>query len=327
MKQYDLIVIGDLVADIIMPVTKLPLRPNEHGWADGLFIELGGACTTLVAARRFDLSIATLAMLGDDSYGQQVTQMLADEGVDVTFVETLEGRQTVLCVVVTDKAGQHVFLGIKDGKPPEHCPPPWKEIVPQARSLFTNGYTLRDLLNPHDVLDLLEIARKQKIPIFFDPGPSIENLGDDILTQVLKLTDILLLTIEEAEYLVNDKGAKAATALRTFGPPVVVLKAGAEGCYVAAEELDIHHPGFDVEVVDTVGAGDAFVAAFIAGYLRGGDWRECAALANAMGAAVVATQGAGRCVPDFEQIVKILGDDPAGRLIKDLVPTSDTFQK
>ena len=144
-----------------------------------------------------------------------LAEILADEGVDVTFVETLKGRQTVLCVVVTDKAGQHVFLGIKDDKPPEHCPPSWKEIVPQARSLFTNGYTLRDLLNPHDVLDLLEIARKQKIPIFFDPGPSIEYFGDDILTQVLKLTDILLLTIEEAKYLVNDKGAKAAIALRT----------------------------------------------------------------------------------------------------------------
>lgn len=321
MKQYDLIVIGDLVADIIMPVNKLPLMPNEHDWADGLFTELGGACTTMVAARRVDLSIATLAMLGDDSYGQQVTQMLADEGVDVSHVKAMKGRQTVLCVVVTDKAGQHVFLGIKDDKPPERCPPSWKEIVLQTRSLFTNGYTLRDLLNPHDVLDLLQLARKQKIPIFFDPGPSIEYLGDDILAQVLKLTDILLLTTEEAKYLVKYKGAEAATTLRTFGPPVVVLKAGAEGCYVAAEDIVIHHPGFDVEVVDTVGAGDAFVAAFIAGYLRQGDWRECAALANAMGGAVVATQGAGRCVPDAGQIAKILGDDPARRLIRGLVPT------
>ena len=52
MKRYDLIVIGDLGDDIIMPVNKLPLRPDEHDWADGLFTELGGSCTTLVAARR-----------------------------------------------------------------------------------------------------------------------------------------------------------------------------------------------------------------------------------------------------------------------------------
>jgi sugar/nucleoside kinase (ribokinase family) len=85
---------------------------------------------------------------------------------------------------------------------------------------------------------------------------------------------------------------------------------------VATGDETIHHPGFDVEVVDTVGAGDSFVAAFIAGYLRQGSWRECAALANAMGAAVVATQGAGRCVPDATKIIEILGDDPARRLVK-----------
>lgn len=321
MKRYDLIVIGDLVADIIMPVTKLPLRPNEHDWADGLFTELGGACTTLVAGKRMHLSIAPLAMLGDDSYGQQVLQMLAGEGVDITFVEAMKDRQTVLCVVVTDKSGQHVFLGIKDNKPPEHCPPSWKEIIPQTRSLFTNGYTLRDLLDPGDVLDLLRLTRKENIPIFFDPGPSIEYLNEDTLSQVLELTDILLLTSEEAAYLVDDEGAEAATALRALGPPVVVLKAGADGCYVATGDSDIHHPGFDVEVVDTVGAGDAFVAAFISGTLRGGDWRDCAALANAMGAAVAATQGAGRCVPHIGQIAMILGDDPAKRLIEDLVPS------
>ena len=320
MKPYDLVIIGDLVADIILPVNQLPLRPNNHDWADGLFTELGGACTTLVAAKRVNLSIAALAMLGDDSYGQQVIQMLVDEGVDVTHVVAKKDRQTVLCVVVTDKAGQHVFLGIKDDKPPERCPADWKEVIHQTRTLFTNGYTLRDLLHPDDVLELIHLGRQQEIPVFFDPGPSIAFLDDETLGNVLRATDVLLLTTEEAHHLVNGSGAEAAAALRAFGPPVVVLKAGAEGCYVATGDETIHHPGFDVEVVDTVGAGDSFVAAFIAGYLRQGSWRECAALANAMGAAVVATQGAGRCVPDATKIIEILGDDPARRLVKGVAP-------
>jgi sugar/nucleoside kinase (ribokinase family) len=95
----------------------------------------------------------------------------------------------------------------------------------------------------------------------------------------------------------------------------VVLKAGPDGCYVATEESSIHQPGYDVEVVDTVGAGDSFSAAFVAGYLHDGDWRECAALANAMGAAVVATQGAGRRVPEAARILELLGNDTAARLL------------
>ena len=315
MKPYDLIVIGDLVADIIMPVNKLPLRPNEHDWAEGLFTELGGACTTLVAAQRMSLSVATLGMIGGDAYGRQVLQMLQEEGIDVSHVAVLEGRQTVLCVVVTDKLGQHVFLGIKDDEPPAGCPRTWRDIVPQTRSIFTNGYTLRDLLEPQDVFDLLEIGRVHGIPIFFDPGPSIQYLSDAILQRALAYSDVLLLTDEEARFVVQGKALDSTRALLGFGPRAVVLKAGAAGCYVATADEMLHHPGFDVEVVDTVGAGDAFVSAFISGYLQGANWRDCAALANAMGAAVVSTQGAGRCVPHAGRLREILGDDPAARLL------------
>jgi sugar/nucleoside kinase (ribokinase family) len=315
MKRYDLIVIGDLVADIIMPVNKLPLRPDEHDWADGLFTELGGSCTTLVAARRVNLDVSTLGILGDDSYGRQVTQMLEDEGVDVSHIWAGEDRKTVLCVVVTDKAGQHVFLGIKDHKPPERCPREWQEVILQARSLFTTGYTLRDLLHPEDSVKLLRIGKSNNIPVFFDPGPSIEFIPDPTLKEALRATEVLLLTAEEAQFLVDGEGAEGSAELLNFGPSVVVLKMGGEGCLVTSAEGTIHHPGFDIDVVDTVGAGDSFVAAFIAGYLRGGDLRDCAALGNAMGAAVASTQGAGRNVPDAGRLMEILRDDPAAGLI------------
>jgi sugar/nucleoside kinase (ribokinase family) len=319
-KRYDLIVIGDLVADIIMPVRTLPLRPNEHDWADGIFTELGGACNTLVAARRVNLKTVALGMVGADDYGEQVLGMLADEGVVVEHAVALPGRQTVLCVVVTDKVGQHVFLGIKDHEPPERCPAAWRDVVPLTRVLFTNGYTLLDVLHPGDVMDLLRLGRDAGIPVFFDPGPSIEFIDRETLKQVLALTDVLVLTAEEAAFLVDETGFAAADALRAFGPDVVVLKAGAEGCYVVGGEERIHHPGFVVDVVDTVGAGDSFVSALIAGYVRGGDWRECAALANAMGAAVVATQGAGRCVPGADALRALLDGDPAARLLDDDAP-------
>lgn len=309
MKCYDLIVIGDLLADIILPVNKLPLLPNELGWADGLFTELGGGGTTLVAARRCGLSAAVLEVLGDDEYGAQIVRMLADEGVDITHVVQTRARQTVACLVVTDQAGQHLFINFNNDSQPQRCPPAWRDVVGQARCLLTTGYTLRYFLHADDVLDLLKHGRQQGVPIFFDPGPTINDLAPELLAEVLSITDVLLLTLEEAQFLVDAERAEAADALRALGPSVVVLKVGADGCYVSTAEETIHQPGYAVEVVDTVGAGDAFVAAFIASYLRGADWRECAALGNAMGAAVVATQGAGRRVPDAERVAEIFGSD------------------
>lgn len=314
--RFDLAVLGDLVADILLPVEELPLRPNAHGWADGLFVELGGGCNFLVAARRLNLKATALGAVGGDTYGQAVKEMLAAEGVDISSVVTYPDRRTVLCVVVTDRAGQHVFLGIKDDGPQWPCPPAWMEVIRRSRSLLTDGYTFRELLHPDDVLAAMATARQAGVPVFFDPGPSIKFLTEPVLAGALAATDVLLLTLEEAQHLVagDDPGA-AAQALHAFGPRVVVTKAGSTGCYVSADRTVIHHPGFQVDVIDTVGAGDAFAAAFIAGSLRGGSWRECAALANAMGAATVATRGAGRRIPPAERILELLGDDPAARLV------------
>ncbi len=315
MHAIDFVVVGDLVADLILPVTRLPLRANEHDWADGLYPELGGACTTLVAARRLHLATATLGMVGGDHWGSEVLRMLAAEGVILEHAVAHPGRRTVLSVVITDKTGQHVFLGIKDHTPPERCPPDWAEVVPRARLLYTNGYALRDVIHPGDVLDLLRLGRQRGIPVFFDPGPSVRDIPAPMLEDALGLADVLVLTDDEAAHLVPGDPPAAGAALRAYGPSVVVVKVGAAGCHVASAAEPIHHPGFAVDVVDTVGAGDAFVAALAAGRLRGGSWRDCAALANAMGAAVVATQGAGRRVPGVERLVTLLGDDPAVRLL------------
>lgn len=315
MKSLDLIVVGDLVADLILPVPSLPLRADEHAWAEGLYPELGGACTTLVAACRLNLATASLGVVGDDHWGHEVLRMLAGEGVILDHVVAYPERKTVMSVVITDRAGQHVFLGVKDHTPPERCPTDWAEIVPRTRILYSNGYALRDVIDPHDVLSLLRVGRNHGIPVFFDPGPSVADIPRPMMDEVMALADVFVLTDDEASHLVEGDPVAAATALRARGPSVVVVKVGAQGCFVVTKDEQIHQPGFPVEVVDTVGAGDAFAAALMAGRIRGGSWRDCAALANAMGAAVVSTQGAGRRVPGAARLAAILGDDPAARLL------------
>jgi 2-dehydro-3-deoxygluconokinase len=104
-----------------------------------------------------------------------------------------------------------------------------------------------------------------------------------------------------------------ARALLAFGPSVVVLKLGGEGCLVATSE-EVHNvDGFSVPVVDTVGAGDSFAPAFIAGWLRGGTLRDCAVLGNAMGALAVTQRGAGTRIPSREHLLELLTDHPAAR--------------
>jgi sugar/nucleoside kinase (ribokinase family) len=313
---HDLLVLGDLVADLIVPVERLPLLPDKHGWAEGIFLEPGGAGNVLVAARRMNLSVAALGHLGADRYGAETLAMLEAEGVDLRHVAIQPDRSTVLCIVLADRLNQHVYLGIKDDVGLWPFPQDWHAVIRQARALYTDGYTLRDILAPEDVFAAFTTARSAGAPVFFDPGPSVEFIPSQQVERVLAATDVLLLAEPEAALLspIQDQ-VERARSLLAFGPSVVILKLGGEGCLVATGDEMHHVPGFSVSVVDTVGAGDSFAAAFIAGRLRGGTLRDCAVLANAMGALAVTQRGAGTRIPDRDRLLELLEDHPAARAL------------
>jgi sugar/nucleoside kinase (ribokinase family) len=219
-------------------------------------------------------------------------------------------------MVLADQLGQHVYLGIKDGKGLWPYSADWPAIIRGALALFTDGYTVRDVLHPPDLLAALQVARQSSVPVFFDPGPSIEFVPPEITAQVLDATDVLLLNNEEAA-LLCDKSTSTDVVrdLLGRGPSTVVLKRGAAGCLVATAGQMIEQPGFPVEIVDTVGSGDAFAAAFIAGWLRGGSLRDCATLANAMGALTATQRGAGTRIPSRERLLDLLAGHPAIRAL------------
>lgn len=309
--KSDLIVVGDLVADLIIPIERLPLFPLQHGWAEGMFVEPGGAGNVLVAARRMNLATLTLGAIGPDRYGSEMLTMLADEGVIVEHVAICAERTTVVCIVLTDQQGQHVYLGMKDKL--GHWPflAAWHTLIRQTRALFVDGYTVRDVLRPEDLLAACATARSAGIPIFFDPGPSIAFIPPDLCARVLAETDVLLLTDEEAALLCGDLGGQSVMqALLARGPTTIVLKHGAAGCSVGTAQGTASYPGVPVSMVDTVGAGDSFAAAFIAGWLRGGTLDDCAMLANAMGALTVTQRGAGTRIPARERLLELLANTP-----------------
>ncbi len=308
---YDLVVLGDLVADLVVPIERLPLEANNHGWAEGIFVEPGGAGNVLVAARRLNLCVAALGHVGADRYGQEMLDALDAQGVSLNETAILPERATVLCMVLADTLGQHVYLGIKDDLGLWPFPAHWRDVIAASRALYTDGYTLRDILAPDDVFAAFAAARAAGVPSFFDPGPSVEFIPRETVVRALGASDVLLLTEPEAAWLVGEQDREAtARALLALGATTVVLKLGANGCLVANQTETIHVPAFPVEVVDTVGAGDSFAPAFIAGWIRGGDLRACATLGNAMGALAVTQRGAGARIPPRERLLDMLKDRP-----------------
>jgi sugar/nucleoside kinase (ribokinase family) len=103
-------------------------------------------------------------------------------------------------------------------------------------------------------------------------------------------------------------GDPAYDYLLGLGPQMLVVKQGGAGCLIVRGDGREQVAGFSVPVVDTVGAGDCFDAAFIYGRLQGWDWRQSAVLGNAAGGAAVQKAGAGRNVPACADVQAVLRD-------------------
>lgn len=307
----DVISIGDVVADLLMPVPRLPIEANRHQITEGLFIEVGGAGNFLIAAAHLGLRAGALGSMGDDLYGQQVKELLAAEGIDVSGIRLVPGSRTTLCLVLMDDVGDHVFLGVAGtgGEVPLYGD--WQARVKDCRALYTNGYVYMEATAPGDVLEAFDLARAAGVPTFFDAGPQVGHIDPGWMGAILERTTMLQLTHEEAIVLLGDGSpSDAASVLLQRGPGLVAIKLGAAGCFLATRDETLHVPGITVPVRDTTGAGDAFDAACVYAYLHGFSLAQMGMLANAVGAATTMVVGAGTRIPGLAAVRRRLEDAP-----------------
>ncbi len=305
--EYDVVSLGDLVADLLLPIPELPIRQNEHQMARGLFVEPGGAGNFLIAASRMGLKAVATGCVGDDIYGKHIVRQLMHEGVDASDVDLLLQKQTTLALVLVDDAGEHVFLGVLGTARMTTLRASWERRTAQAKAFYTNGYAFLEATPPTLILEMIRTAKAKGALVFFDPGPQIPGIEPHLMNSAVAETDVLLLTLEEAVKLTDKKPPEhVARELLSQGPRLVVLKMGAKGCLVSTEDRILNLNAFPITRRDTTGAGDAFDAACVYGVLKGLSLEQIGTLANAVGGATTTKLGAGTRLPSWEEVLELL---------------------
>jgi sugar/nucleoside kinase (ribokinase family) len=182
-----------------------------------------------------------------------------------------------------------------------------QEYISGSRLLYVSGYALIASPIREAVFEAVEIASRSDIPIFFDPGPKLTRIPIEMLKRLISASRVVLLNEREMDLIEEtDCTWDSARELLQKGPKAIVLKRGPEGCWICTDCGLIEVPGHRVRVVDTTGAGDAFNATFVYGYLRGWSYKKSAVLANAVGAVKVTKMGTGVKVPTKEEIKEFL---------------------
>jgi sugar/nucleoside kinase (ribokinase family) len=191
---------------------------------------------------------------------------------------------------------------------PRHVP--WPNPLGQAdlgyvlsgRHIHSSGYLHYPEMWNDDLAKVYRAAQSRGLTTSFDPQSMLSSCeGDwmDPVREILKHTDLLLVDAHEAACLTGSEDmVTAALVLQQAGPPQVVIKSGAQGTLVCLQERFIQQPAVWVpedEIVDSVGAGDAFDAAFVAAFLwgwpaeRGTKFAALAAASSLRGAGAVAS--------------------------------------
>jgi len=301
------VTVGDFVADLLVSIPALPVEPGKHQLATEMEVEPGGAGNFVIAGARLGLDMRLLGVRGADLFGNSAAAALAAEGVNTQWLVAQPDGSTTTVLVLVDNACRHVFLGKYGVGPAVEWSPAWEEQIQAAQALFLSGYTLHEERLVSAALRGLEMARESGVQVFFDPGPHIAGMSELRIANILRQTDVLLLTEDEIPLVApGQAGLDAAVRLLDSGPALICVKRGAQGCVLISREGQLAHPGFSVEVRDTNAAGDSFAAAFIYAMLRGWPLEQVAAFANAMGAAKVKKFGSGRRVPTRAEVLAVL---------------------
>lgn len=299
--------VGDLVLDVVLPVT-LPVVGGKHQEPAFRRVEPGGAANFLFAARHMGLQVTAAGAVGADAFGQLILDALRDADVDTTHIVTPSGSTTTLVIALADiDSGEHTFLGHYGSGPDVSYPEGLDATLSEADALFVMGYTFAEKRIVPLALRALERAKEIGLPVYLDVGPFMAAVSPDLVPQITAHADLILMTEEEVGLVCDGcTGDEAYAALLERGPHTLIVKQGASGCVIVTPDGQTRVPGYPAEVVDTIGAGDCFAGAFLAGRLNGLDLVDAAKLANAMGAATVQKAGAGSNAPTCAEVMDIL---------------------
>ncbi|GAA1697496.1 PfkB family carbohydrate kinase [Fodinicola feengrottensis] len=286
-----LVHVGSVVVDIVMHVPAFPERGGDV-LATRSEITPGGGLNVMVSARRQGCPVAYAGLCGTGPFGDMTRKELENNGIEL-LQGTYEGADTGYDVALVDPAGERSFatsLGAESRLDTEHLER--IEIFP-GDVVYVSGYGLIAQHNGPALAGWLPkvdpLAR-----VIVDPGPLVADIADEVLRPVYQRADWWSCNQREATLSTGIQApVEAAVALAgETGRAGVIVRTGPAGCVlVEAGRPPLLVPGNRVSTVDTNGAGDAHVGAFVAGLLAGLGSYEAVRRANAVAALAVTRYG------------------------------------
>ncbi len=272
-KKYDVICIGAALVDMIAKVERHPQEDDEVFVSDLTIFSGGAAANTAFACASLGLKSAFLGKLGrGDAFGSKILDDFKKGRVSVDLIKYSDDQKTRSAyVALNEKADRRIYAHsgaanylseneIKSGE------------LSKAKVIY-----LSSLKNMKPFIKAGIIGKKMGIPVILNPGMLIIDQGYESSSLLFKNIDILILSQKEYSTLMKTDKLKLSPSfivqtsnkLFELGIRVLIVTLGSKGAFMQTEDNFDAIPAIKIEaVVDTTGAGDAFSAGFVYGFLQ-----------------------------------------------------------
>lgn len=281
--------LGDIDVDLVLKVDRYP-APGEESFTEDALVGLGGsAVNTAIVLRRLGIRTTMLAQVGDDVFGDWALAELDESGVGTESVVRRAGGVTGMNVVYVDPEGERTMIGLRGAN--RSYDATW---TGNHDWLHLSAYALLEGRQRLTALATFDDACSRGVPVSIDVPSGVARVRGPDLVPVLRRATILTVGRRSLEHILGGSELGALTDVSTLaitdGPRSVELVRD-------GRKSRLSPPAVDVE--DTTGAGDSFIAGLIAAQLDGLDAEATAVVATVLGAAAVRVRGAGRALADI----------------------------
>ncbi len=304
--------LGLAIVDVVLRVDRMPTWDDPRGLLDFALADGGPAGTACFVASTFGLRTGFVDTVGDDELGEHRRRSLERGGVDTSRLVPREGPEDHVVVVYVDAStGERVF-SFRQGFLSRPLSPAEldREYIESARILHLDGS------QAEAALAAARWMKQAGGTVVLDAAATSHKVLEPARALVAE-TDILICGSGFAPRLTGEDDIRdAGRAALDLGPRVVVQTEGAAGSYTVARQTgardaEFHTPAFEVDVVDTTGAGDTFHGAYLVGLARGWSLERCAAFSSAVAALHCTVLGNRKGIPSMDEVEALMAAQPA----------------
>jgi ribokinase len=290
---FDVVGFGALNLDKLFKVNMIAKKEEESFVTD--FKESGGgsAANTTVGLAKLELKTGFIGKVAADPEGKFLLNELRKEGVDINGITVSKSGRSGTVMGYIDPKGEralYVDPGVNDQIGFNDID---LDYVSGAEFLHLSSFVGEKPFKAQKEL----VAQLSGVKVCFDPGAIYARKGLAALKPIMRRSCAVLPNAVEVKLLTGQDYREGAKAFIELGTEYVAVKLGKKGCYVTDGKESHMIEAYNVEAVDTTGAGDAFDAGFTYGLVKGKDLFECGRLGNFVASRCVSAMGARTGLP------------------------------